>query len=418
MEYVMPYGKESIPITIPDSINQIELVLPDQDTVPNPENLLLYTLEHPIQTSPLKDLLRRKNPNSVVIVIDDHTRKFPHKSILPPLLKFIENQGINRNNIIILVATGVHRRPSSDQVEYLLGSEIVDNYTIEWNDQENGEFIKFGTTSRGTPVSFNSIYVTADFKILLTDVTLHYFAGFGGDRKSIFPGVASASSINKNHSLVMNGIYPGTIKNNPIHDDMSEAAQMVGADFVVNICLDSLGEILDIKSGALTHAFLEAVSGYQQSCVVPIKEQADVLILSAGGYPFDGNYQQSMKTVMQCKNAVKFGGKILYLLKGEEGIGIPAFKDYLEEFPTSKSVFEFTQNHEYKQGMHNAYYYRKFTEEYEVFYKTSIPQRYVENVLNVKYVIDLQHTISNIIQEAHLVYIIRYGTKMMIKFDP
>jgi len=415
MEYHMPYGKDQISITIPDSVKQVDLKLPPQPIVKYPEKLLYSTFENPIQSETLKNILETNNPYSIVVVVDDQTRKFPHRVILVPLLKFLETHGIAKTLITILVATGVHRQPTPTQLEYLFGSEITENYRITWNDQENGEFINYGTTSRGTPVKLNSIYANADLKILITDVTLHYFAGFGGDRKSIFPGVASASSINKNHSLVMHGIYPGQIEDNPIHDDMIEAAQLVGADFVVNVCLDSEGNILDIKSGALEHAFLEAVKNYRKNCVVPIKQAADLLLLSAGGHPFDGNYQQSMKAVMQCQNAVKPGGKILYFLKGDNGIGIPAFKKYLDTFPSSQSILEHTQTHEYQQGMHNAYYYRKFTEEHRVYYKTELSREYVNDTLNVEYVEDVRSAIEFLLQNVNLVYIIRYGTKLMIK---
>ncbi|MHA1112435.1 MAG: lactate racemase domain-containing protein, partial [Promethearchaeota archaeon] len=212
MEYHMPYGKDQISITIPDSVKQVDLKLPPQPIVKYPEKLLYSTFENPIQSETLKNILETNNPYSIVVVVDDQTRKFPHRVILVPLLKFLETHGIAKTLITILVATGVHRQPTPTQLEYLFGSEITENYRITWNDQENGEFINYGTTSRGTPVKLNSIYANADLKILITDVTLHYFAGFGGDRKSIFPGVASASSINKNHSLVMHGIYPGQIE--------------------------------------------------------------------------------------------------------------------------------------------------------------------------------------------------------------
>lgn len=415
MDYHIPYGKEKISISIPDSIHQVELKLPPKKIVKDSKKLLYSTFENPIQTKSLKEIITDEILDSIVIVVDDQTRKFPHKLILIPLLKYLETYGVSRTAITIFVATGVHRTPTQEQLDFLFGSDITEKYRITWNDQENGEFVDFGTTTRGTPVKLNKIYTNADLKILITDVTLHYFAGFGGDRKSIFPGVASAASINKNHSLVMHGIYPGQIDDNPIHEDMMEAAQLIGADFVVNVCLDSEGNILDIKSGALKHAFMEAVKNYRNTCVIPIKNQADLLILSAGGYPFDGNYQQSMKAIMQCQQAVKPGGKILYFLKGENGIGIPAFKKYLDTFPTSRSILEHMQTHEYQQGMHNAYYYRKFTEEHQTFYFTELPKKYVKDILNVEYIEDITSTLNKLLSSTELVYVIRYGTKLMIQ---
>jgi nickel-dependent lactate racemase len=417
MEYHMPYGKRMIPITVSDSVQQSELNLPKQSTVQNPEELLISTFENPVHTASLREIIKAKPQCSIVIVVDDQTRKFPHNLILVPLLKYLENSGVLNEQVTILIATGVHQRPTPEQLHYLYGPQIIKNYSIHWNDQAEGNFIDLGTTSQGTPVLINKLYCDADVKILVTDVTLHYFAGYGGDRKSIFPGVASARSINKNHSLVMQSIYPGVLAPNPIHDDMTEAAQMIGADFVINVGLDVNGNILDIHSGALKFAFLKAVKRYKSSCIVPIQEKADLLILSAGGHPFDSNYQQSMKAIMQCQNAVKSGGKVLYFLKGENGIGIPAFKSYLDKFASSQKILEYIKTHEYQQGMHNAYYYRKFTENHEVYYKTELPEDYVKNTLGVNYVKDLELTISELTQNAKLVYIICHGTKMMVKLE-
>jgi len=419
MDYAMPYGKDSITISLPvkDCIIR-ELILPEHPAVRNPKKVLLTSFQHPIQSDSLQTILNTKKPKSITIVVDDQTRKFPHRQILIPLLEYLKQNGIHSEHIRILIATGVHQQPTMEQLHYLFGNEIVTTYSIRWNDQSKSIFHDFGTTSRGTPVQINSIYTTADLKIIVSDVTLHYFAGFGGDRKSIFPGIASAQGINKNHSMVMEGIYPGTIENNPIHEDMMEAASLVGADFVINVSLDSDGNILDIKSGALKHAFIEAVQCYQQSCRIAIKKQADLLILSAGGYPFDSNYQQSMKAVMQCQQAVKPGGKVLYFLKGENGIGIPAFKSYLDQFLSSQSIQTHIKTHEYQQGMHNAYYYRKFTEDHEVYYKTDLPKKYVMEVLKVSFVEDLQSCINKLVQSCNSVYIIRYGSKVLITHEP
>ncbi|MBN2155353.1 MAG: nickel-dependent lactate racemase [Candidatus Lokiarchaeota archaeon] len=415
MEFALPYGKSKISFRLPEGVGVTELKLPEQKVIENPEDLLFSTFKNPIFSKPLHKLLEASKPQTITIVVDDQTRKFPHDKILIPLLRYMENYGISKESITILIATGVHREPTFEELISLFGQYVVDFYTIKWNDQRNSEYIYFGETSRGTPIQINSVYANADFKIVVSDVTLHYFAGFGGDRKSVFPGVASAKSINKNHALVMQGIYPGNIESNPIHKDMQEAAEAAGADFVINVNLDSYGNILDIKSGALNDAFMQAVEKYKPTCTISINKAADVLILSAGGYPFDSNYQQSMKAIMQCQTAVKPKGIVLYFIKCEKGLGIPAFQQYLEQFPDSQSILKYLQTHEYEQGMHNVYLYRKFIEEHDVYYITDLPCEYVEECLQVKYVDNVQTLIDQLVTHDKSIYIIPHGTKVMIE---
>ncbi len=54
-------------------------------------------------------------------------------------------------------------------------------------------------------------------------------AGFSGGRKSILPGICERKTIETNHSKM---VYPnsraGNLKDNPVHEEMQEAAEKVG----------------------------------------------------------------------------------------------------------------------------------------------------------------------------------------------
>jgi nickel-dependent lactate racemase len=273
--------------------------------------------------------------------------------------------------------------------------------------------VNLGTTSSGTPVEINSEYLKSDIKILFTDITLHYFAGFGGDRKSIHPGLASKRTTNQNHSMVIKGLSaPGKLKNNPIHEDMLEAAKMAGADFVINMCFNSSNELFSVYSGSLNSAFEKACSDYLQRYAVSIKAQADLLIISPGGSPYDINLYQSQKALMQCSKCVKEGAPIIFMNEAAGGIGNSVFEQWNEKYRIKDEIIRAIETH-FEQGANNVLNQRNFTERNKIYIYTSLPGGIV-SAFGMEKIDDLNEIVHKLTQNTSLIYIIKNGSKMMI----
>ena len=104
----------------------------------------------------------------------------------------------------------------------------------------------------------NRVFAEADVRILLGDVNYHYYAGYGGGRKSVLPAVCGAETIQHNHSMLVNAnARTGNLENNPVHIDMTEAARLAKVDFIVNVVENKKGEIVKAFAGDLEAAFLE-----------------------------------------------------------------------------------------------------------------------------------------------------------------
>lgn len=414
MKFEMPYGKSFLNIEIPDSANVLEISPKHMEGLSDPKGSFIKSLDNPTNSAPLKEIIKEKKGN-IVIVVDDHTRKFPNKIIIPIILEYISKTGISKEKLTFLMASSTHKAPTQTQIDELFGN-ILDGYKLVISDQKRGVFRKIGVTTRGTPVLINEIYLNASIRILLTDITMHYFAGFGGDRKSILPGIAAAESVDSNHIMTtMQGVKTGRLKGNPIHEDMLEGARFAKPDFVVNVCVNEKGEIFFMKCGALNDAFLEAVSEYKEVFEVVISDQADLLIISQGGYPSDISYYQSMKSLHHCLSAVKKGGKILFLSECREDLGSAVFLEWIEKFSSADEVaVEIKRN--FKQGANSAYFQFKFVDQYLLYIKTEMSEDLVLNTLKMTPVDDIQITVDDLVKESKKIYVIRNGTKILVSF--
>ena len=230
------YGKSEIEVDVPAQnlfgILQMKNALP----IENPLKDIEEKLENPIKSKRLSEIAKGKN--SACIVISDITRPVPNKLILPPILAVLEKQGIDREKIVILIATGIHRPNQGDELIELLGEEIARRYKIVNHFSQRPETHSYlGKTSNGTPVYLDKTYLEADLKILTGLIEPHLMAGYSGGRKAICPGISSIETMKVMHGPVIledPKAHPGILEGNPFHQEATEIAQMAGVDFIVN----------------------------------------------------------------------------------------------------------------------------------------------------------------------------------------
>jgi nickel-dependent lactate racemase len=233
-------------------------------------------------------------------------------------------------------------------------------------------------------VFLNRVFAQADIKILLGDVNLHYYAGYGGGRKSVLPGVSGVETVQHNHAMMLNAnAKTGLLEGNPVHEDMTEAARMAKVDFIVNIVENSKGEMVKAFAGDLEQAFLEAVKLVDEMYKIKVDRRADIIVASAGGHPADINLYQAHKAIDNALDAVKRGGVIILVAECPEGHGNQVFYDWMTRLQDLKST-EKEIKRGFVMGGHKAYYLLKVLQNHPVILVSSLPDYYASNVFKLK----------------------------------
>src|SRR5436309_7575749 len=129
MRIRLDYGRTGLEVELPEERVVGPLAIRPAEPLANPADEVARAFKNPIGSRPLAELARgRKN---ACILVCDITRPVPNRVILPPLLRTLEQQGIARGNILILIATGLHRPNLGAELEELVGPETVANYRVE-----------------------------------------------------------------------------------------------------------------------------------------------------------------------------------------------------------------------------------------------------------------------------------------------
>jgi nickel-dependent lactate racemase len=350
----IPYGSKLINVDIEGK--QLDRDGDRSKGKPKKQDVIRHALQNPINTKRLREIVNARKNAEIVIVVDDHTREAPTEKMLDALTEEIEEE--HKEKITLLVACGTHAPPAEEELKRILGKHYA-QYHLEIHACDAKDLVYLGTTSRGTPVLLNRSYVEAGIKILTGDITLHYYAGFGGGRKSILPGISSRETIKKNHALLVDKRAKTTnVENNPVHLDMSEAASFALPDFVINTVADASGNLVDAYAGEMNAVFLKGAEVAKELFCLETDDLFDILLVSAGGFPKDRNLYQATKAVENCYRAVVPGGELILVAECREGIGDPYFEDWMNEYATYEAAEEAIKTN-FVLGGHKAFYMRK-----------------------------------------------------------
>lgn len=378
----IPYGKTEICARIPTR-NYLGTIEPkEKPGVKDIAAEFQRAFDEPIGTERLSELV--KPGQKVVIVVNDHTRSTPSHVIVPPILNELNKAGVQDSNITVIFGCGTHRAPKPEEMKVLVGEEVLQRVKMTSHDCHAEDLAYVGRTKALTKVYLNKTFVEADLRILTGDIELHYYAGYGGGRKSVLPAVSGEETIQHNHGMMLHPkARTGVLEGNPVHEDMIEAARLAKVDFIVNIVTNSKGELVKAFAGDLEQAFYEGVKLVDEMYKVPIERRADIVIVSPGGHPHDIDLYQAYKGIDNALEAVKRGGVIICAAECPEGHGNDVFHDWMTKFKEPKDM-EAEIKRRFKLGGHKAYYLAQAQQKAQIILTSTLPDYYAVGTFRLK----------------------------------
>ncbi len=381
MEFDLGFGAGTQKLTVPDE-NLVCVMLPNPvlHALTGQEEVA-RAMKNPIGTPRLKQIVHAGE--KIVIITSDITRPLPSYEILPLLLDELYAAGIPEADITLVFALGSHRKHTQAEMIKLVGERVY--HEINCIDGDDSDCVHYGTTSRGTPVDIVRAVAQADRRICLGNIEYHYFAGYSGGAKAIMPGVSTRDAIQSNHSrMVEQAAAAGRLEGNPVREDIEEAAQMVGVDFIVNVVLDEHKKIVHASAGDVVKAHREGCRYLDKLYGKPIAERADIVVVSQGGAPKDLNLYQTQKALDNAKHAVKKDGVIILVGSCKEGLGEHVFEEWMTKSPDAHGMIERIQK-DFQLGGHKAAAIAMVLENADIYLVSELEPEFVKQIFLTPY---------------------------------
>ncbi len=328
MKIELLYGHEGIVVDVPDDISVTSIHKNTMTPLDDPSKAVEQALENPVGSASISVIAHGKK--TACILICDVTRPVPNGTLLPPLVDKLTGAGIAKEDILILVATGLHRPNEGEELKEIVGSEeVFQSIRIENHFARDREaHVELGKTSRDFPIMIDSRFVDADVKIVTGLVEPHFMAGYSGGRKLVAPGVAYQDTILKfhtahilEHSKAANCIING----NPLHNEQIEIVRAIGGVLALNVVIDEERRIGFVNFGDIEMSHLEAVAFMRKYAEVPVSRRFKTIVTTSAGYPLDKTYYQTVKGMVGVIDILEPGGTIIIASECSEGMGSQEF---------------------------------------------------------------------------------------------
>jgi nickel-dependent lactate racemase len=325
------YGRGHLPLTLPEQAQPTVIRKQQLPKLPDQHAAIATALQRPVGSPPLSELVRGRK--SACILICDITRPVPNSLFLRPMIETMMAGGIPREQISVLIATGLHRPNLGDELAELVGDPwVLENVRVENHyARDEAAHVDLGRTkTRNTPVKLDKLFVEADLRIATGLVEPHFMAGWSGGRKVIAPGVAHHETIRTFHSARFMEdplAVQCNLIGNPLHEEQLEIVRMLGEVYALNTVLDEDRDLVCVTFGEIIASHQAAVDFVSEATHVPLSRKFSTVVTSSAGYPLDKTYYQTIKGMVTPLDILKPGGTLIMVSECSEGFGSPEFRE-------------------------------------------------------------------------------------------
>ncbi len=379
-----------------------------------------------IESEPLENLIDADD--RVLIVVPDATRQSASGQIVNLIVRRLIANGIQPFDIRIIFATGIHRAVTDAEKREIVTPFILQRIkTLDHNPNDlmqiagldSKQFVDFGFTKRGTPIRLNRALIEHNKIIIVGAISFHYFAGFGGGRKLICPGLAAAKTVTETHKLAFDfarktrraGVEIVRLDGNPVHEEFIEIVEKVNPTFAVNTIVSDAGNATKVFAGHWRAAHEAACAEYLKTHSVEVGEKRRLVVVSGGGAPFDLNLIQAHKALEMAARVCEDKGTIVWLAECADGIGRDDFLNWFD----AKNSHELAENLEkrFQVNGQTAWSLLEKAERFKIHLISTLPDAETRR-MRLHPAHDLSEVLSQLGENAKG-YILPFGAKYLPK---
>jgi nickel-dependent lactate racemase len=296
------------------------------------------SLDAPLEGPGLQEIATGRR--DAVVVVPDATRDINLPVVLPEVLQRLFRGGIEARRIAVMVACGTHPPVPEDDLQRLLGRLPADVEIMQHDARDAGNLVKIGAIE-GRSIRINRRVAEADLLVTIGEVKHHYFAGFGGGPKMVFPGVGGYEEIQVNHAKVIDdpggvaarnpSCEPGVLAGNPVAEEIAMAADLRPPDMALCLVAGRGGGPAAAAAGPWRAAFDRAVETARDWYEVGAERRFTLAVASACGPPADATLIQGHKALDAACRFIEDGGELLFVADFGGGPGSDDMEPFLAE---------------------------------------------------------------------------------------
>jgi nickel-dependent lactate racemase len=318
MKVSLQYGEQWMVVEVPAS--EVTVLEPKYvQGLPDEAAAFRAAVRNPIESRPMRDLLRSKD--RLALVIPDITRPLATDRLLHWIVGELAH--IPDENVTIINGTGSHRANTREELASMVGPDMLERFrVVNHSAHDPGTLAPAGSTPQGRTVLMNREYVEADKRVVLGFIEPHFMAGFSGGYKGVFPALAGIDAIMHYHRASVIGDPRSTwgqLEGNPTQDEIRANGSLLPVDFCINVTQNRSRQITGFFCGEVSAAHRQGCTFARATAMAACERSYPIVLTTNGGYPLDQNLYQTVKGMSAAAQIVSAGGMILAASECRDG---------------------------------------------------------------------------------------------------
>jgi nickel-dependent lactate racemase len=362
VEIWLPYGASEVPARIPEE-RLVDILRPKKsENVLNPAE----EMERLIESSP-EFLDAAKGAERICLVLGPSSNRQLASTLAGALVERLRAGGMSLSSITIL------RTKDAPELDQTLLSDV----RIVLHNQVSSTVIPMKDSKCDFPLSLNSTFAEADFRILLGELKPHHFLGYSGLSDIVFPGLASRESamsqLSDRKQVEVSDLYMERV-------DVANSFKNL---FALGTVLDGDLSPAKIALGNFQDCLRDLVKVMRDVCLRKVDRTADIVVMSAGGKPSDESLLAAADTLPAAVPALKRGGVLILAAECPLGHGDTEFYQWCAEHKEPRYLEARLKHNFNYQGFKAAFLLRTL-ESHRIYLVSTIPDHYVQNVFAMR----------------------------------
>ncbi|HYB67432.1 MAG TPA: hypothetical protein VEC43_03820 [Candidatus Acidoferrales bacterium] len=223
--------------------------------------------------------------------------------------------------------------------------------------------------------SIDAEFVNSDLRILIGELRPHHFLEYSGLCDLVFPYLAADPS---RHLADRPGITLADL-----HKERVEIAKSFPNLFALGFVLTTEMRPSRMAFGAIDDSLTTLAASVKEVYSKPITKRADIVVMGAGGAPFDESLLEAVDVLPAGLNALKKDGTLILAAECGKGHGDTDFYGWSSEHKEPRYL-ETRLRHRFNYDGFKASFLSRTLESHRVCLVSTIPDHYVENVFRMK----------------------------------
>ena len=374
MEIWIPYGSSEVGVGVkPENLSVI--VKPKaQQPVQDIRIEIESALDNVIGNLKLEKIIGKES--NLAVIIDS--------SLGNPFLDEIKSlilELCRRLEIHKLIISWKNKEGCENLYQILQSSDISD-ITILANDSSNSKFLS-SKNSDENKIQKDLPFVDASLRVLIGRGGVDPIWDYKGSI-SMYLGLSDLETRDELFRTVLTSYLNGTtFEIKRLKESINKLASSIGPCLAFDFFVNEDGAIVKILAHNFDDSLIKSANAIDEIYKVTIETVSDILVVSAGGSPYDNTLVNSLDAIMLNKDLVKKGGTIILVAECIDGYGNEEFLEITTKHGELKSIKSLLKK-EPRIGKFKAYVLKELLDDFRLCLVSVMPDYYAKSIFKFR----------------------------------